>query len=164
MTYFGPNAQPHDQHPERAWAVIEQPRGEERRLEYDPTTGAFLPDGRGSLVHARKVDAAYGWVTGFGEPPAQHFDVLVLTNAHPEAGDVLEVTPCGLFRRADGDHKLVAIDMQNPPGYGPVDLLALPKAVLTMVQGLYPQVGPGEGWFGAADAKAFLATGHPTHD
>lgn len=164
MTHFGPNATPHHQHPDRAWAVIEQPRGEERRLEYDPATGAFVPDGRWSLVHVRGVDAAYGWITGFGEPPAPHFDVLVLTNAQPAAGEVLEVMPCGLFRRGDGDHKLVAIDVQNPPDYGLVDLLALPNGVLAMVQGLYPQVGPGEGWFGAEEATAFLATGRPTHD
>lgn len=55
-------------------------------MEYDPATGAFVPDGRGSLVHAREVDAAYGWITGFGELPAPHFDVLVLTNAQPAAG------------------------------------------------------------------------------
>lgn len=164
MEFFGPNAEPHDQHPERAWVVVEQPRGEERRLEYDPETGAFVPDGRLSLVHMRDVDAAYGWVVGFGEPPELHFDVLVMTEARPGPGDVLEVMPCGIFRRADGDHKLVAIDVAATPDYGLVDLLDLPPAVLAMIQGLYPRVGPGEGWAGAAAARAFLEPGIPSHD
>lgn len=164
MTHFGPDAQPHAQHPERAWAVIEQPRGEKRRLEYDPVSGAFLPNGRGSLIQARQVDAAYGWITGFGEPPEDHFDVLVLTDARPQPGAVLEVMPCGLFRRADGDHKLVAIDVQTPPAYGLADLLELPEDALAMVRGLYPEVGPGEGWYGMEAARAFLTTGRPTHD
>lgn len=164
MPHFGPTARPHAQHPDLAWAVIEQPRMEELRLEYDPATGTFAPSGVRSLPYVRNVDAAYGWVVGFGEPPHPHFDVLVLTEAQPPAGAVLEVMPCGLFRRGDGDHKLIAIDARATPPYGLVNLTDLPADVLAMVKGLYPRVDPGEGWYGQEQARAFLATGAPTHD
>ncbi|MEJ2358991.1 MAG: hypothetical protein P8Y13_13075 [Deinococcales bacterium] len=164
MTIFGPDARPHHDHPRRAWVVVEQPVGEPQRLEYDPASGAFRPDGRRSLTAVRGFEGAYGWVVGFGEPPGLHFDALVLTAGRPGPGDVLEVAVSGLFRRRDGDHKLLTVDVVEPPPGGAVDLHSLPADTVRMVQALYPEVGEGEGWFGAEEARAFLGSGRPTHD
>lgn len=162
--HLGPEAPAHPDHPRRAWVVVEQPRDEPLRLAYRPEDGTFRPDGKRSLLFARGFDGAYGWIVGFGEPPELHFDALVLTAARPRPGDVLEVAVSGLFRHAAGDHKIVTIDLRDPPRYGVSDLFALPEAVQTMIRGIYPRVDEGEGWFGADEARALLATGRPLHD
>jgi hypothetical protein len=44
------------------------------------------------------------------------------------------------------------------------DLHDLPPGGLAEVLRIYPEVGPGEGWDGARDARLHLATQPATHD
>ncbi len=157
---FGPG-EPHPRHPELAWVVIEQPRGERHRMEFRPQRGVFVSTEQESLLYVRRFKGACGWVAGFGEPPAPHFEVLVLTNAQPQPGEVLEVRVAGLFKRAEGDHELLAVDVHESPPHGAVDLQDLPTPTLAMLDRLYPEVGAGEGWYGVEEARAFLAAGVP---
>ena len=159
---FGPT-EPHPRHPELAWVVIVQPRGERHRLEFREQRGTFVSTEDESHLYRQRFKGARGWVAGFGEPPAPHLPVLVLTNAQPQPGDVLEARIAGLFRHADGDHELLAIDVHEPPPHGAVDLRDLPTPTLAMLDRLYPEVGVGEGWFGVEEARTFLAAGVPVH-
>jgi len=154
----------HPDYPAQCWVVIEQPRGEPYRMRWDPASGQFVRTAYRSLSHFRGFTGVYGWIAGTGVPPDPHHDVMVLTDASPQPGDVVEATVCGMFRRGDGDHKFVAVTAEVLARMASADLHDLPAAGLAEVLGCYPEVGPGEGWDGARDARLHLATQPPTHD
>lgn len=67
----------HPEHPNKAWVVIEQPKGERLRFAYDPVARQFHTTDFQSLIWVRKFSGAYGWIGGSGLPPDPHFDVLL---------------------------------------------------------------------------------------
>jgi len=154
----------HADFPDRFWVVVEQPGDEPCRLEYDPATGSFQRTDIGSLIYARGFRGAYGWIGGLGAPPQPHFDVLLVTDGNPQAGEILLGHLCGMFRRGDGDHKFVALDDRLLGRVARPDLECLDPGWRTQLLGLYPRIGPGEGWFGAWPARAYLAVHPPDHD
>jgi inorganic pyrophosphatase len=145
--------------PAQVWVVVEQPAHEPYRLAYDPAQAAFGRTAQRSLSYARGFPGAYGWIGGLGMPPGAHFDVLLVTNTAWEAGAVVAAHLCGVFYRRDGDHKLVALDEALRPTVQTPDLAALDPATQASLYALYPDVGPGEGWWGAAEARAYLRRG-----
>lgn len=151
----------HPEFPHLVWVVVEQPAGEPCRLKYDPEQGVFLPTTRRSLFHARGFSGTYGWVGGLGMPPAPHQDVLLVTRRQTCPGEVLLGRTCGLFLRADGDHKLVALDEALVLAGTEPDLAALAPGDYQELIRLYQRLDPGEGWYGAAAARAFLERLHP---
>lgn len=151
----------HPQHPERVWVVVEQPKGETRRLGYDPESETFHATGYLSLVHARGFGGVYGWIGGTGLPPGPHFDVLLFTDRHPVAGEILEGHTCGMFMRGDGDHKFVAVDDAWWARMAAPNLECLPPDAMDELRRLYPRVGEGEGWLDAAAATAYLRERQP---
>lgn len=152
----------HPQHPDRVWVVVEQPKGEARRLGYDPDSETFRPTGFLSLVHARGFGGVYGWIAGTGLPPGPHFDVLLFTDRHPVAGEVLEGFTCGVFMRGDGDHKFVAVDDAWRARMAAPTLGSLPPGAMDELRRLYPRVGEGEGWHESDVATAYLRERPPT--
>jgi inorganic pyrophosphatase len=146
----------HPGFPDQVWVVVEQPAHEPFRLAYDPAQGTFVRTAVRSLTHARGFSGAYGWIGGLGMPPGPHFDVLLVTPTPWEAGAVVSAFLFGVFYRRDGDHKLIALDAAlRPPVLAP-DLAALRPADQAQLYHLYPDVGPGEGWYGGDEARTYL--------
>jgi hypothetical protein len=146
----------HPGFPVQVWVVVEQPAHEPYRLAYHPGAGTFVRTAVRSLSHARGWRGAYGWIGGLGQPPGPHFDVFLLTPLAWEAGAVVPAALCGIFYRRDGDHKLLALDAALRPTVPAADLAALDPAMQADLYRLYPDVGPGEGWRGADEARAYL--------
>jgi hypothetical protein len=147
----------HPEHPVKAWVVVEQPRGEPYRMKYDAASGEFVRTGQLTLGHVRgDGQSVYGWIGGTGIPPQPHFDVLLLTDQDPGLGDILAGVVCGMFQRADGDHKFVAVDEERAARMAQVDFFALREEEQAGLRALYPRVGANEGWFGAQTAREYL--------
>lgn len=146
----------HPDFPEKVWIVVEQPANEEYRLAYDPVHETFIRTNIKSLSHARGFSGVYGWIGGLGTPPEKHFDVFLVTKRKPRAGDILSGYICGVFYRRDGDHKLVALDVDLITTVERADLACFDKATYTEVTRLYPEVGKNEGWYGAEEARSYL--------
>lgn len=133
-------------------AKIEQTHRYPRRMKYLPETDSFIEKDVESLMHARNVRQPYGWIMETGTPPRAHLDVIVMTEKEYALGDEERVRIIGVFRRGDGDHKLVAVPEERPI----TDLSGLSEAERADLRRLYPRVGEGEGWFGRDRAEAIL--------
>lgn len=153
----------HKKHPLFASVVIEQPCGEAQRIRFNADSGEFYRTDDLSLLHARGFKGAYGWIAGTGVPPGAHHDVMVLTRMSTHPGQVIEAKICGMFRRADGDNKFVAIssDLSNEDL---PDLFSLSNDLQREVFAVYPNVGEGEAWVGGELARAYLRDVPATHD
>ena len=154
----------HPDFPEKVWVVVEQPSQEPYRLKYDPVTGTFSRLTIISLTYERGFSGAYGWIGGLGIPPEPHFDVLLVTRQNPQPGDILEAYICGVFFRADNDHKFVALDPELKGSVVRADLDALDPETQAELKRLYPRIGENEGWFDAETACSFLRENQPVHD
>lgn len=154
----------HPEHPRLVYAVIEQPRGEPHRIQFDPVSQEFRRTHLLSLLHERGFSGGYGWIAGTGLPPQPHFDVLVLTLQQVSPGDVVEGQIAGMFMRGDGDHKFVAVAADLLADGGVADFDHLSDRWRDELRALYPRIGKGEGWRGAQAAVEFLAHNEPTHD
>lgn len=154
----------HPDFPQMTWVVIEQPRNEAFRFEYDPHSGRFTRSTHRSLFFDRGFSGAYGWMGGLGAPPNPHFDVILFTEQSPQPGDVLLGHISGVFFRSDGDHKFVAIDQQLIESGWQASIAALDAARHSELLALYPRVGPNEGWRDAEEARQYLASHAPSHD
>ena len=146
----------------RVRVIVEQPRHERHRLCFDPGTGTFVRTPDVALLFERGFNGCYGWIDGSGTPPQPHWDVYVCTEVDAQPGERLDAALCGVFIRADGDHKFVALGSDLiAVGIQP-ELAALPDRRLANVYALYPAVGPDEGWRGASFAADLVRT-TPTH-
>ena len=67
----------HRDFPELVWVIVEQPRDEPFRLEYDPVHNTFNQSQFKSLLYGRGFSGAYGWIGGLGTPPEPHCDVIL---------------------------------------------------------------------------------------
>lgn len=154
----------HPEFPRKVWVVVEQPRDEPIRLAYDPATQRFDPTAYKSLTHHRGFRGVYGWIGGSGTPPQPHFDVLLLTDQKPQPGEILEGYICGVFLRRDDDFKFVALDVDLGHTVSLPDLSALDDETYKNLMDLYPEIGEGEGWFGAETALDYLKNNKASHD
>lgn len=150
--------------PDYVFVVVEQPRNEPKRIRFDPEAQCFIRTDALSLMHVRGFTGLYGWISGTGMPPGPHYDVMVVTDVDAKPGDVVVAAICGMFRRADGDHKFVAVTPGIWNRMATADLSALPAERHAEVLRVYPHVGAGESWEDGAAARLHLATVLPTHD
>jgi inorganic pyrophosphatase len=144
--------------------VIEQPCGEPYRLKFQPESGTFQRMELRSIFHERGFSGAYGWIGGLGMPPEPHFDIMLVTRQSLQPGEVVEAHICGMFKRADGDHKFVAVDEEYRSKMERADLDALDPQAYAELMAVYPRIDTGEGWFGAEEARAYLQNNKPEHD
>lgn len=142
--------------PALLWAVVEQPPGARYRFDYSPEDGTFRETRSVSLFYDRGFSGAYGWVDGLGHPPDRHCDVILLTHQSPRPGDRMLAHTCGIFYRGDGDHKVVALDDALRATVARPDLDALGATTAAELRACYPRLDPGEGWWDAAEARAYL--------
>ncbi len=127
----------HSDFPATVWVVVEQPPGEEYRLDYNPEDGSFRRSESRSLVYDRGFTGAYGWVERLGAPPDRHCDAILITRRALRPGDAVAAHPCGIFYRGDGDHKLVALDEELWGTVDRPDLAALDPETAAEVRALY---------------------------
>ena len=90
---------------------------------------------------------------GSGTPPEEHLDVFLLSQEHCFLGDELPIKIVGVFKRNDGDHKLIAVS----PERDETDFSQLPEHEKNDLHKLYPRVDDGEGWFGTETAEEVIA-------
>lgn len=118
------------------------------RMIYQPETGAFLASGYELLFHARSFSYPYGWIEGSGTPPEPHLDCILMSGGDFELGDRVEIKIVGVFKRADGDHKYLAVEASRDAS----DYTELTEAEKAALHRLYPRAREGEGWFGRDEA------------
>jgi len=145
----------HPDFPDAVWAVVEQPANEMYRLHYDPTTNTFARTSLLSLTHARSFNGAYGWVGGLGNPPERHCDLILVTERPLAAGAVVAARIGGIFYRGDGDHKVVALDVEASTARAD-DIFSLPAPTASTLFGLYSHLTDAEGWYGRDEACTYL--------
>lgn len=135
-------------------AVIEQTDAYPRRMKYDAQSGSFLETEYDSLFFVRGVRQPYGWIKESGAPGGVHLDVIVMAPPGQayRLGDEVRVRIVGVFRRRDGDNKLVGVPEDRPF----LELCALPEAERDDLDRLYPKKAPGEGWCGRKEAEAVI--------
>ena len=133
--------------------IVEQTRDHPMRMEYDPQAGTFRETEYRSLAAVRGFTNPYGWIKESGTPPQPHWDCILLSDGEFSLGNEVEIRVIGVFQRADGDHKYIAVEHLRKIS----DLSEITDEEREQLQKLYPKVREGEGWFGAERATALLA-------
>lgn len=105
-------------------AIIEVPRGERNKYEFDPELGVFKLD--------RVLYASVHYPTGYGFLPktlaedGDPLDIMVMTHGSTFTGCLIEVRPIGMLKMSDDkglDHKILSVPI-NDPTYSNVRRLA----------------------------------------
>lgn len=133
-------------------AKIEQTFAYPKRMKYIAKTDSFIEKDCDSLSYVRNVRQPYGWIKESGTPPCEHLDVIVMTDKEYELGDEERVKIVGVFRRNDGDHKLVGVLESSSIN----DFSELSDTEKEDLHRLYPKEGQGEGWFGRETAENII--------
>lgn len=131
---------------------IEQTCRYPNRMKYIARTDSFVEKNVKSLFHERKIQQPYGWIKESGMPPYDHLDVIVMTDKEYRIGEEDLVRIIGVFRRNDGDHKLVAV----PVDRNIQDFSELLETEKEDMHRLYPRADAGEGWFGRESAEEIV--------
>jgi inorganic pyrophosphatase len=131
------------------YIIIEQTKEYKKRIAYNPQTNTFSELEHDCLFLHRGFTHPYGWLKGSGTPPEEHLDVFLLSHETCSLGDELPIKIVGVFKRSDGDHKLIGISPERIE----TDFSQLPEQEKDDLHRLYPRVGDGEGWFGIKEAN-----------
>ncbi len=134
-------------------AKIEQTYAYPKRMKYITETDSFIEKDCDSLSYIRGVRQPYGWIKESGTPPEPHLDVIVMTDDGYELGDEVRVKIVGVFKRNDGDHKLVGV----PESREANDFAELTESEISDMNRLYRKRHEGEGWFGRETAERIIA-------
>lgn len=151
----GPNA------PEQIYAVVECPKGQRNKYEYDKDIpGVMLDRVLHSNVH---YPGDYGFIPRSYYDDEDPFDVLVLVQNPTFPGCVIEVRPIALMKMDDDgeqDDKVIAVPVEDPR-YDEVqditDLSAQQRAEIAEFFETYKNLEPGKetavtGWEGKDSA------------
>ena len=131
---------------------IEQTYHYPNRMKYIAQTNSFVEKAVESLSHQRNIRQPYGWIKESGTPPCSHLDVIVMTDKEYGLGEEDRVKIIGVFKRNDGDHKLVGV-LENRDVN---DLSELTEEEKGDLHRFYPREDAGEGWFGREYAEEVL--------
>ncbi|MPZ99418.1 MAG: inorganic diphosphatase [Dehalococcoidia bacterium] len=106
---------PGPQAPKVVNAIVEIPRGESNKYEYDPEIGLFRLDR--VLYSAVHYPAAYGFVPGTLADDGDAVDIFVLTTGPTFTGALIEARPVGMLRMRDEageDEKVLSVATADP--------------------------------------------------
>ena len=131
---------------------IEQTFHYPNRMKYISGTDSFVEKPVKSIFYERNVRQPYGWIRESGTPPCAHLDVIVMTEKEYALGEEDRVKIIGVFRRRDGDHKLVGVTEDRDIN----DFFELTESEKEDMHRLYPRADAGEGWFGRECAEEIL--------
>jgi inorganic pyrophosphatase len=101
--------------PDEVNAVIEIPRGQTNKYEYDKQLQVFRLDR--NLYSPVHYPGDYGFIPGTLSEDGDPLDALVLVDAPSFPGCVMTVRPIGILEMVDqgkGDEKILAVGMNNP--------------------------------------------------
>ena len=101
--------------PDEVNAVIEIPRGQTNKYEYDEQLHVFRLDR--NLYSPVHYPGDYGFIPSTLSDDGDPLDVLVLVDAPSFTGCVMTVRPIGMLRMTDQgreDEKILAVGMNNP--------------------------------------------------
>ena len=129
--------------------IVEQTREYPMRMEYGPCMGNFHETEYRSLTAARGFTKPYGWIKESGTPPQPHWDCILLSDGEFALGDEVEIRVIGVFQRADGDHKYIAVEHLREI----FDLSDIADGERDELHRLYPNIRDGEGWYGRERAE-----------
>ena len=87
-----------------------------------------------------------------GTPPFDHLDAIVMTEEKYRSGDTVKVSVIGVFKRNDGDNKLVTVHVTRSEN----DFYELSESEQEDMHRLYPFEDEGEGWFGRTAAEKIV--------
>lgn len=107
----------------------------------------------------KAFDGIYGWVEGYGTPPKNHMDVIVLTSKTLELGDVVSGKLVGAFKSYNGDHKLICIDTERIED----DLFQLKNNEKNILFRTYEGKYDGDAWLGKEGALSILKAHDPNN-
>lgn len=110
--------------PKEVNAVIEVPKGERNKYEYDPELGVFKLDR--VLYASVHYPTAYGFIPNTLAEDGDPLDVMVMTHGATFTGCLIEVRPVGLLKMRDDkgiDDKVLSVPV-NDPLYNSVRKLA----------------------------------------
>lgn len=133
-------------------AKIEQTYAYPRRMKYIAESNSFVEKDSASIFYVRNVPQPYGWIMETGTPPCRHLDVIIMTDKEYRLGDEERVKIIGVFRRNDGDHKLVGV----PENSSTENFSELSEKEKEDLHRLYPREENGEGWFGRISAEEVM--------
>lgn len=100
----------------------------------------------------RSFNGFYGWVDGYGAPPEKHLDVFVLTEQNHDYGEIVLAKLVGVFKRSDGDHKLICIEMNRDEN----EFFELNEDERQQLLRVYNKNLDGDEWLGQKDALEIL--------
>lgn len=101
--------------PKEVNAIIEVPRGERNKYEFDPDLCVFKLD--------RVLHSSVHYPTGYGFIPqtlaedGDPLDVMVMTHGETFTGCLIEVRPVGMLKMRDDkglDHKILSVPINDP--------------------------------------------------
>ena len=101
--------------PNEVNAVIEIPRGQTNKYEYDKELNVFRLDR--NLYSPVHYPGDYGFIPSTLSDDGDPLDVLVLVDAPSFTGCVMTVRPIGILRMVDQgreDEKILAVGLNNP--------------------------------------------------
>ena len=101
--------------PDEINTVIEIPRGQTNKYEYDKQLHVFRLDR--NLYSPVHYPGDYGFIPSTLSDDGDPLDVLVLVDAPSFPGCVMTVRPIGMLKMVDqgkGDEKILAVGMNNP--------------------------------------------------
>ncbi len=150
--------------PEEVYAVVETPKGNENKYEYDVVKRAIILDR--VLYSAMHYPGDYGLIPRTLDEDDDPLDVLVLVTNSTFPGCVLTVRPVGLLRTLDGevrDDKILAAPT-NDIRYAEVkDLTDVQQHILKEIAHLFETYNVLEGkttkilgWSASKEAKAAI--------
>jgi len=144
-------------------AVIEDPAGSTARHTFDAASGTWVAYRH---PHARRPwPAAYGHLPGTYNPTDDdELDVIVLSSVPLRTGQRVRVRPIGLFRRPDGDHKVLAVHCDDPRYGGMVDLHQAPPEDLRAIEEWFADWDIVLGWENAEVAWQMIRSATEARD
>ena len=134
--------------------IVEQLGSQEYRMRYDDKRNVFVPTEHKYLGYTRHFTGIYGWIDGYGTPPAGHLDVMVPTTREYSLGDSVPIRIVGCFKRNDNDNKFIGVERDRAD----TTLSDLPESEIGMLHAVYPDVRSGEAWLESDDAIALIRT------
>jgi inorganic pyrophosphatase len=121
--------------PHLVYAVVEIPRGDRNKYEYDARLGLFRLDR--VLYSAVHYPADYGFIPRTRAADGDPVDILVMTSEPTFTGCLIEVRPVGLLRMRDEkgeDEKILAVPAVDPYYYDTRELVDVPQHFLREVE------------------------------
>jgi len=142
-------------------AIVEIPRGNRNKYEYNIEYGVFQLDR--VLYSSMHYPAAYGFIPSTLYEDGDPVDLLIFIDQPLHTGILLEVRPVGILRMRDekgSDDKIISVALYDPT-YSPItDIKQLPRHLLIEIEHFFTSYKELEGkatvsfgWSGANTAK-----------